>query len=264
MSYSIQFIGVGGAFATPEQYQSNLLITAESGKKLLIDCGSQAQHALLELGINNGNVGSEIDGVFVTHLHSDHVGSLEWLAFCTYFNPSCKRPKMYGISSVITDLWNKSLRGGLESIQSKKVTLTDYFDVRYVSKNSFFEWEGIIFEPIQVVHVVSCHSIVNSYGLMIKEKNSNYKVFFTSDTQFAPHQMVDFYKESNLIFHDCETAKIKSGVHAHYESLKTLDKTEKEKMWLYHYSPDHNYNEIEDGFAGFAQKFQTFMINSES
>jgi phosphoribosyl 1,2-cyclic phosphodiesterase len=99
---------------------------------------------------------------------------------------------------------------------------------------------------------------------MIKEKNSNYKVFFTSDTQFAPHQMIDFYKESNLIFHDCETSKIKSGVHAHYESLRTLDKQEKEKMWLYHYSPDHNYNTAEDNFAGFAQKFQEFIINSDS
>ncbi|MBP7635020.1 hypothetical protein KBA41_12695 [Candidatus Ozemobacteraceae bacterium] len=40
-----ELIGVGSAFTTREYYQSNLLVIAEAGKKLLIDCASQAQFA---------------------------------------------------------------------------------------------------------------------------------------------------------------------------------------------------------------------------
>jgi hypothetical protein len=75
------------------------------------------------------------------------------------------------------------------------------------------------------------YAIVPSYGLLIESTpfsavgpNKN-RVFVTTDTQFCPNQIMDFYKQSSLIFQDCETfdltGKIKSGVHAHYNDLQT-------------------------------------------
>jgi len=52
----IKFIGVGSAFTTPDYYQPNILITARTGKKLLLDCGSDARFALAECNINGYNV----------------------------------------------------------------------------------------------------------------------------------------------------------------------------------------------------------------
>lgn len=67
-----------------------------------------------------------------------------------------------------------------------------------------------------------------------------------------------FYKEATIIFHDCETSPFKSGVHSHYEDLKTLPAEIKAKMYLYHYqdnvSTDYdtwNAKAKEDGFGGF-------------
>ncbi len=90
----LRFVGVGSAFAGPELGQSNMVIEAESGKLLLIDCGQRSQDML------HDQYGTEddpsailaIDAVYLTHQHADHIGGLEWLALCTYFNPTLKRP----------------------------------------------------------------------------------------------------------------------------------------------------------------------------
>jgi ribonuclease BN (tRNA processing enzyme) len=261
--FKIQFIGVGSAFTTREYYQSNALVIAESGRKLLIDCGTHAQFALEELGINNANVGQEIDGVYISHLHADHVGSMEWLALVTYFNPTCPRPKLFTVQSLMSDLWNRSLRGGLETLEGKIANLTDYFDCRPVRINSSFIWENIRFTPVQTVHVVSGMMIQHSYGLIINEVGSDKKIFFSTDTQFAPYQMRKFYDSCDLIFHDCETAPFKSGVHAHYEDLKSLPAQVKAKMWLYHYQPSPSQDSEKDGFLGFVKKAQIFEIHQE-
>lgn len=258
--FKIQFIGVGSAFTTREYYQSNALIIAGSGKKLLIDCGTHAQFALEELGINNGNLGREIDGVYISHLHADHIGSLEWLALVTYFNPGFQRPKLFGIQSLMSDLWNKSLRGGLETLEGKIANLTDYFECHPVRINNSFVWENIKFTPVQTVHVVSGMQIQHSYGLMIQEVGSVKRVFLTTDTQFAPYQMRKFYDQADLILHDCETAPFKSGVHAHYDDLNGLPAPVKAKMWLYHYQPKPQQDAEKDGFLGFLRKAQTIVI----
>ena len=49
---------------------------------------------------------------------------------------------------------------------------------------------------------------------------------------------------ADIIFHDCETLPFKSGVHAHYEDLKTLDDKTRKKMWLYHYQDNGNSDKI--------------------
>lgn len=256
--FSIKFIGVGSAFTTRDYYQSNALVIADSGNKLLIDCGSQAQFALEEIGIHNGNVGKEIDGVYISHLHADHVGSMEWLALVTYFNPASKRPKLFGIRNILSELWSKTLRGGLETLEGKMANLTDFFEVHPVAINKSFAWENLLFTPVQTVHVVSGMKIQHSYGLIIQEKGKTGKIFFSTDMQFAPYQMRKMYGTVETIFHDCETSPFKSGVHAHYDDLKNLPTEIKEKMWLYHYQPNPPQKPAEDGFQGFVVKGQEF------
>lgn len=101
--------------------------------------------------------------------------------------------------------------------------------------------------------------IVPSYGLLITELTTPERtVFLTTDTQFCPRQIERFYDRSEAIFHDCETYPFKSGVHAHYDDLRTLPEATKKKMWLYHYGPDPKQRPEEDGFQGFVAKGQTF------
>ena len=252
----IQFAGVGSAFTSADYYQTNAVVISESGKKLMIDCGGDARFSLGEIGIG----AADLDAVYISHLHADHIGGLEWLGFSTYFNPNIPRPKLYCMDTLIEPLWG-AIGPGLASIQGKEMYLKSYFEPIAIHENGSFVWEDIKFTPVQTVHVMSEYTIKYSYGLLIRENGKNKPtVFYTADTQFCPHQIFDFYDRADFIFHDCETSPFKSGVHSHYEDLCTLKDIVKDKIWLEHYQPgtDDNEKAIKDGFLGFVKKGQTF------
>jgi ribonuclease BN (tRNA processing enzyme) len=256
----MQFVGAG-ASANKVDGQSSILVLSESGKRLLIDCGSYCWIFMDKMGLSP----KDIDGVYISHLHADHVGGLEELAFLTYFNPALDRPKLYCNSQLMLEVWNKALSGGLESIQGKLVTLTEYFDCHSIENNGMFTWENIDFTPVQSIHVMSGYYVKYSYGLLIQErseKKDSPVVFFTADTQFCPNQIKHFYSRADLIFQDCETAPYESGVHASYSELCTLEEDIRSKMVLYHYqtNPPQRDTVVQDGFIGFAEREQVFDI----
>ena len=76
----LKFLGVGSCFNTEMGNTSAYYI--ENGKLTLFDCGETVFDAIkrkkLLDGIDNVNV-------FITHLHSDHVGSLPSLIFYLHF-----------------------------------------------------------------------------------------------------------------------------------------------------------------------------------
>ena len=216
----------------------------------------------------------DIDAVYITHLHGDHCGGLEWLAFATYFDPSVtEKISLIGNNDVIRELWQHTLRGGLESVQGKKMTLNDYFDVQMIKRNSKFSWEDIDFQIVQSVHIMDEYSIVPSFGLMITDPDTKKKIYYTGDSQFNPNQIKDFYEEADLIIQDCETYPFCSGVHANFMELKILSPEIKKKMILQHYADnifdcvehdgsytisDEWYEKLaNEGFRGFAIRKDT-------
>ena len=180
----IKFIGTGSAF-TMTNYQTNTVLE-HNGKQLLIDAGMDIRHSLRDAGIKY----SDIDAVYVTHLHADHVGGLEMLGFNTYFDPKCKEKiSLIGNNELIRELWNNTLKGGMKSIQGKKTVLDDYFDVQMIRKNGKFVWEDIEFHIVQSVHIMDEYAIVLSFGLMFTDPDTKRKIYYTGDTQFNPNQM---------------------------------------------------------------------------
>ena len=247
----LTFIGSGSAFSL-QNYQSNMILRADDGTILLIDCGADARFALRDLGFTY----KDIDNVYISHLHSDHVGGLEWLGFTRKFDPLCTKPKLYISRYIKNDLWSNVLSGGMLSLQGEVADLDTYFEVDSISKNQGFTWKDINFQLIQAVHIMSGFHIVPSFGLLFTINGIS--TFLTTDMQFSPTQITDFYKKADLIFHDCETSPYKSGVHAHYSELCTLPMEFKQKMWLYHYQDGELPDAQSDGFLGFVQKGQTF------
>lgn len=252
----LTFLGVGSAFAF-SNYQSNMVLEV-NGQRLLIDAGSDLRHSLKESGLTPKDVNS----VYISHLHADHIGGMEYLAFITYFGGSHKLG-LIANSSLIDGLWD-SLKGGIASIQNKIVTLSDYFpSITRCGPNGTFKFNGVTFQLVQSVHVMNGFDIVPSYGL-IWVAQSGQKVFLTTDSQFCPRQIETFYNDSDIIFQDCEIAKYPSGVHAHYNDLKTLPPEIRAKMWLYHYNDGERPDAVSDGFAGFVQQGQSFDLSVPS
>ena len=147
----------------------------------------------------------------------------------------------------------------MRSLQGSIADMDTFFDVHPIQKNAGFSWNGIFFQLVQTIHVVDGFSFMPSYGLLFDYNGKT--IFITTDTQHCPHQIIDFYNSSDLIFHDCETTPYKSGVHANYiDMAKDLSDENKSKMWLYHYNQGELPDAEKDGFKGFVKKGQSFDL----
>jgi ribonuclease BN (tRNA processing enzyme) len=253
----LTFLGSGSAFTIGDNYQSNLLFEA-GGERLLIDCGADVRHALHEqrLGFR------DISAVYISHLHSDHTGGLEWLGFCSHFDKETEPPALYLNSSLKAKLWRNVLQGGMGSLEGPPPDLHTYFKVHSVPNNGFFLWNGVKFQLVQTIHVMDGYHFAPCFGLLFNVQGVN--VFFSSDIQFAPKQFTMFYEAADLIFHDVETSSQISGVHPRYSELLQLPESIRAKMWLYHYNPGELPDAGKDGFRGFVAKGRVFDFADRS
>lgn len=249
----LTFLGSGDAFVLWEKnFQSNLLLEAPSGKRLLVDCGSDIRNSLAALGFDS----SSLEAVYISHLHGDHIGGLEWLAYQSYFKQAREKPRLFIHESLSEKIWDNCLSGGLASLKSKEATLETFFEVNSLQKDFF--WEKSHFSLIQMTHVFNGKDKQPCFGLFFHVEGK--KILFTSDTQFIPEELMTYYKSADLIFHDCETMPFKSGVHASYTDLVTLPLEIKSKMWLYHYNEGTLPQAKKDGFKGFVSRQDSFDL----
>ena len=244
----LTFIGVGSAFSK-KNYNSNMVLSSGT-RRMMIDCGRTAPEALAEAGLNWG----DINAVYISHPHSDHAGGLEELAFMRKFVFKDKgKPRLIGHQDMLADLWEHTLKGGLgvdkSNPHSYTLTADDYFAVDPAHVKRTFQFEGVDFRLIPNEHIMP------SYGLAFEVDDK--PVYISTD---ALVRDAGFYKDFDMIFHDCEVGQFKSGVHAHYTELKELPDEIREKTWLYHYQDNTLPDAKADGFAGFVTKGQSFDL----
>ena len=265
----IYAVGTGSAF-TYKNWQSNFIIR-QNNKYLLIDCGGDIRHSMFQ---DFGLTSADLDAIYISHLHNDHIGGCEWVGFTTLFNPNLQKPKLFAEANVMHDLWDVALKGGMEGLEGHKYTeekdfvdLSVYFDMHPIRSNGHFVWEGIRFDIVQSVHITSRYSHCHSFGLMWNDPDTGERIYMTTDAQYSPEaSMGAFYSEADVIYQDCETSPFKSGVHANYEDLKNLSPEIKAKMWLYHYQDNviDDWDGWEskakaDGFLGFIPTSARFV-----
>jgi ribonuclease BN (tRNA processing enzyme) len=293
----IKVVGCGNAFSHENYNQSFLL--EENGRTMLVDCGHRIPLALQDPKVNESI--ENIDDIYISHAHADHIGGLEEVAFTRYdwinrprtykdFGTNTKPPRLIANKDLLQNLWDKSLRGGLESMEGFVSNLSTFFEPVPVEPNIEFEWEGWKVDLIQQVHVMSGSVIMPSFGIMFK-KDGHESLYIVTDSQHcSPRQIEDFYRKADIIIQDCECIGVLpetrrflfgSGVHANYAQLAgyesansiKLDESIKEKMWLSHYQDFVKYNEDfqgdmcswddhanKDGFKGFLEVGQELEI----
>lgn len=233
----ITVIGCGNAFSQKSFNQSFLV--EEGDSKMLIDCGMQTPQALANAGINL----KAITDIYISHAHADHAGGLEYVAFSRYdwlHHPrsymqssfgydTCYAPRLIANKQLLQDLWNKTLSGGLESMEGFVADLNTYFIPFPIEPNKPFMWEGWKVDLIQQIHIMSGSIIMPSFGIMFSKENHK-SVYFVTDSQHcSPRQQEEYYKKADIIFQDCEC----TGVNFQFKEGDSFYKDEegKYKLW---------------------------------
>lgn len=247
------FLGVSSALSVGRnKFQSNMLLESDSGKKLLIDCGGDIRHSLYAQGYRH----EDIHAVYISHLHSDHVGGLEWLGFAKHFIER-SRPELYISADQASTLWRNVLSGGMSSLESQKATLRTFFNVKKINQLQF-DWEDISFHLVKTYHAFNKHTLLPSYGLLFKQNSKHF--FVSSDTRLHLDSLMPVFEKADMIFQDCETSVTASGQHARYEELCQLPPAIKNKMWLYDYNDGTLPDAEKDGFLGLVKQGQHFYL----
>lgn len=249
------FIGTGAAFTVADDnFQSNAILEADDGRRLLIDCGTDVRRALKAAGLGR----RDIDALYVSHLHGDHIGGMEWFGFTNYFCPETPRPDLFVAEPMAGPLWDNALKAGMEALDFGRGRLEDYFTVHAVPPQGRFHFGGVALDLVPLLHIRAGNAEMWSYGVMINAPNG--PVLMTTDCLFQPEALMPAYRRARLIFQDCDTGSKPGGAHAHYDQLVSLPPDIRAKMWLYHYADGPLPDAVADGFLGFVRPRQMFDL----
>ncbi len=208
----IKFVSTGGAFDT--LYGNSSAIVTHRGMRILVDCGHAIFPRLVQM-----KLADQIDGVVITHLHDDHVGSLSTFILFHQMVLQKGRIKIFVASKVLQEL--------LEGFLSYSLgTVSDRVDFRPID-----EIEG-------------CGAI-DTFGRHVAGMQT-YAYWFTDgrqsivysgdngDPDFLVAQIEALRIPSVTLFHEV-FFHFKMSAHAYYQDLMQL--SGRYKIYGYHCDP---------------------------
>ncbi|MBX9680506.1 MAG: MBL fold metallo-hydrolase [Gemmataceae bacterium] len=223
-------LGVGNAFSA-DWYSSCYAIVAGE-EWILFDC----PHPIRKI-VQEGSRGAGVPlpferlrGVFLSHLHADHVSGLEGLAYYFAYVLGKKLPLLTH-RDIGASLWNCTLAGGMEWSRSQT-------DLKPVRRNfdDFFAttWLDEATPTAVGPFRVECRQTLHNIPTIAGRIHAGGKcIGLSADTAFDP-ALIDWLAACDLIVHEAGGPFL----HTPLEKLATLPESIRRKMRITHYRDD--------------------------
>jgi len=181
----IIFLGTGTGIPEKNNSSSSTLIKSEN-KLLLFDIGHGTLRQLARKGIEI----TEIDALFITHTHIDHISDLLPLLFAFKYpvKPRKKDFYIFGSKTTIKKL-NKLITLFNEQLKTDNYSL----------KLNSIEKKNINFGNIILKSFKTFHSY-ESVGFEIEKGNK--KIILTGDTEFR-EELLKYFKKADILIIEC-------------------------------------------------------------
>lgn len=212
--FGIKFLGTGGAFEV--ELGNSAAILTFGNANYLIDCGHSVFPRLVKLGL-----AGTIDGIFVTHLHDDHVGSLS--SFILYHSLVLQkgRIKIY----VPTDAFRDQLSALLAFSLGDPSERVDFRPVSEVAGAGFVDTFG---RHVPWMQTYAFHFTDGAKSIVYSGDNGDAEYLFAAlDALNLPNPVV-FHE---VFFH------FRISAHVYY--LDLMKWTDRYRIFCYHCDPQH-------------------------
>ena len=212
----LKFLGKGAAFYPVLGNTSAYFIYDKN--LFLIDCGESVFKKVYEKDLF-----SEIDNiyVFITHTHSDHIGSLSSLIlYCSH--------KIDIKTKIVIPKENKYLDSIKNILDSMGVDKSDYEFVNDVDLDNKFD----VFDNIRYVETTHCDDMT-SYSIIFEKDNG--VIYYSGDTNELDTVKSIINGDKNIIKIYIETCSERLDSHIYYEDLlEVIPKNLRDRVYCMH------------------------------
>jgi len=212
----VTLLGTGTPFPNAERFGSAILVEV-AGKKFLFDCGRGGVIRLTQAGVSP----KDIDGLFLTHLHSDHVVGIPDLWLSGWFLGRDRPLPMWGpvgthnMAEHLAQAFAFDIRirqAAPDPLPGKDVEI----DAKEVEQGEIYNDSSTRVSAFLVDH----GTVKPAFGYRVD--SAGHSVVISGDTKFCQN-LVDFAKGADCLIHAAWSADHKNSMPPSKRSIASAE-----------------------------------------
>ncbi|HEY3038016.1 MAG TPA: MBL fold metallo-hydrolase [Pyrinomonadaceae bacterium] len=212
----VTLLGTGTPFPNVEQFGSAILVEV-AGKALLFDCGRGVVIRLTQAGVNP----KDIDGLFLTHLHSDHVVGIPDLWLSGWFLGRNKPLPIWGPPGT-SSMAERLVQAFAFDIHIRQ-TAPDPLPAKGVEIDAKEVAQGEIYNDGSTrvsAFLVNHGTVKPAFGYRID--SGGHSVVISGDTKFCQN-LIDFARGADCLIHAAWSASSKNSTPPSKRSIASAE-----------------------------------------